>query len=259
MEHYRWCINHKGLKKVSHHNQHTILNTFLKRRLFGLQAWTIIGPNFVINEAKGWCETPQCHIPSYCTVQNLVIVSVMFSAGRRSKDVDVACACHCRESNCGLPPPYTGLWCSLGYPGSTWGLKQCTGQTWYIQSAYVVVIEYLTRLPEVVTKAKWNPTHLGYVLFIVLLLLRNTFGVCNIICGVVWMFLQLYVESPVPLVFGNVRYFTHIQTQNRNVEQWSLPNLTQLVPKLLIARTTVKVCIKHHTDFSVPVHRLRIE
>ena len=53
-----------------------------------------------------------------------------------------------------------------------------------MKSFYVAVMEYLTRLPEVATKAKCNPTQLGYVLFIVLLLLRNTFSVCNIICGV---------------------------------------------------------------------------
>jgi len=53
-----------------------------------------------------------------------------------------------------------------------------------MQNFYVAVIVYLTRLCEVVTKVKCNPTHLGYVLFIVLLLLGNTFSVRNIICGV---------------------------------------------------------------------------
>lgn len=53
-----------------------------------------------------------------------------------------------------------------------------------MQSVYVAVTEYLTRLSEIVTKVKYNPRHVGYVLLIVLLLLRNVFSVCNIICGV---------------------------------------------------------------------------
>lgn len=57
-----------------------------------------------------------------------------------------------------------------------------------MQSVYFAVMEYLTRLSEVVTTVKCDPTHFGYVLLIVLLL-RNAFSVCNIICGVMWMFL----------------------------------------------------------------------
>jgi hypothetical protein len=50
-----------------------------------------------------------------------------------------------------------------------------------------------------------------------------------------WYHVDVFVIvccRPLSVVFGNVCYVMRIQTQNRNVEQCSVPNLIQLVPKL---------------------------